>query len=176
MIHPAFIASSVGLTFTYFLVLLSIAVAFLKLNDWLFHRPRRKTNAISEAHEERLKNPDFEALERHFGHSFPPAIKALYANHAEILKEEFDIVSGEPGKKSRTWHIAFFEPADIGLVIEGQLGVKDVFEFANDGCGNGFTIDPRLDNPPVQFFDHETGERETVSGSFTEFIKMPRKE
>jgi len=174
---PIIIATNALLPFEYFLKLLVVAGFLLFLNDRIFHRrPRKqKANASSKLFEERLKKPDFEALEKHFGRSFPQGIKALYGNPQEILRENFEVVASQGSGQEKTWSIAFYEPADLEHIREAWPDTKEVFEFANDGCGNGYTIDPKLDNPPVMFFDHETGEWETVASSFSEFMAMTRR-
>jgi hypothetical protein len=44
----------------------------------------------------------------------------------------------------------------------------------NEGCGNEYLIDPREDNPPVLFHDHETGELSRLCDRFSEFKDWPR--
>jgi len=176
MIIPKMIATSVLLPIGYCLTLLGLALLLLFLNDRIFHRHSRKqkVNASSKLFAERLKKPDFGGLEQHFGCAFPPGIKALYASQEEILKENFEVAASQDGHQEKVWSIAFYQPADLEHIREAWPDTKEVFEFANDGCGNGYTIDPKLDDPPVMFFDHETGEWETVAGSFSEFMALTR--
>ena len=42
--------------------------------------------------EERLLNPDYESVEKHFGHSLSPSLRALYEDKETILKYEFSTV------------------------------------------------------------------------------------
>src|SRR6185312_13452224 len=129
----------------YVSVLVVLAVGFLFLNDFIFGRCRKRgaADASVKRFEERLLNPDFGGLEKHFGRALPQGLKALYGNREEILKENVQVIGTDAEGNKRTWDIAFFQPADLENVREAWPDTKEVFEFANDGCGNGFTIDPK---------------------------------
>jgi hypothetical protein len=177
MMIPMMIATGALLQFEYFFALFGLVALALFLNDRIFHRRsgKKKVSAATKLFEERLKKPDFESLEKHFSHSFPQGVKGLYGNQQEILQENFKVVASQNDRREKAWSIAFYQPADLKHIGEAWPDTKEVFEFANDGCGNGYTIDPRLDDPPVMFFDHETGEWETVADSFSEFMAMTRR-
>ena len=176
MIFAAANSGDVFPPIVYLLTIILLAGGLLFLNDRFIRRSRRrKLDAKVNAFEERLKKPNFEALEKHFGCAFPAGIKALYGDEAEFTREEFEVAGRDASGKDQAWHIAFYEPADLDHVREAWPDTKEVFEFANDGCGNGYTVDPRQDDPPVRFYDHETGEWETVAAKFSEFIAMERR-
>jgi len=174
----AAIASGIRTPFIYGATLTVLAAGLLLLNDFLSGRRRKKGSGkgASRPFADRLSNPDFDGLEKHFGHPLPPGLRALYANRQEISSEEIEISGMDAAGKEMAWHIAFYQPADLENVQEAWPDTKDVFEFANDGCGNGYTIDPRLDDPPVMFYDHETGEWEQVAESFSRFMAMKRRQ
>jgi hypothetical protein len=67
-------------------------------------------------------------------------------------------------------------PADLNSVKDAWPGTERFFSFANDGCGNGYFIDPTLDDPEVLLHDHESGELTPVAGRLSEFMKWPRVE
>jgi hypothetical protein len=122
----------------------------------------------------RLENPDFNAIEAHYGHSFPEGLKLLYQNKEEVMRNEFEVASSSDSPEKDRWYIAFYEPADMDTVKGAWSGCEKYFSFANDGCGNDYFIDPTIDDPSVKFYDHETGEIEHVCDTFSEFMKWER--
>jgi hypothetical protein len=162
----------------YVLVTVGLAFAFLFLRDLIFNRPPSKETvaAFAKRFEERLRKPDFEGLERHFGHSLPQGLKVLYKNQEEVLTGDFELIANHDNNETNIWYIAYYQPVDLLNVKDACPDTKQVFEFANDGCGNGYTIDPKLKDPPVIFYDHETGKWRKVANSFSEFMAMKRRQ
>ena len=147
------------------------------LNDRIFHRTssKKELDEYSKRYKERLLNPEFAALEAHFGCTMPNELKELYASKEEIQRGNFDVVTkGRDGSKE-TWTVAFYEPADLESLRDTWPDCKELFAFANDGCGNDYLIDPRKPRSEVLFHDHETGEFSKVTSSLAEFIAAPRK-
>lgn len=162
--------------FVYTVAVLVLMAGLLALNDWIRRGSRKKKPAAAtNLFEQRLKNPKFEELEKHFRRPFPQGIKALYSNPDEIQKENFQVIAESADGKETIWSIAYYQPADLENVRDASSKTNEVFEFANDGSGNGYTIDPLLDDPPVMFDDHETGEWDKVADTFAKFMAMPRR-
>jgi hypothetical protein len=157
-----------------------IAFAFLLCRDLIFklifQPSKEKIAAFAKHFEERLLKPDFAGLEKHFGHALPQQLKSLYQNQVEILKKDFEVVGNDTGTGKHVWYISFYQPADLENLRDAWPAAKEVFEFANDGWGNGYTVDPRLDDPPVMFYDHEDGGWSRVANGFSEFMAMQRRE
>ena len=109
-------------------VLVLIPLAIVLLNDLIFHRkpPKKERAAAAKRFEERLLNPDFTALEAHFGCPLPPALKELYANKDEIMRGDFEVIITQGGKK-KTWTVAFYQPADKEAVTEMWEGLEGKF-------------------------------------------------
>jgi hypothetical protein len=163
----------------YILATVVLAFAFLLLRDLIFNRPpsKEKIAAFARRFEERLLKPDFDGLENYFGHALPKYLRTLYQNRDEILKRDFEVLGNDTGEEKNVWFISYYQPADLENVRDAWPNAKEVFEFANDGSGNGYTVDPRLDDPPVMFFDNESGGRERrVANSFSEFMAMMRRQ
>jgi len=160
------------------LTMVGLAFAFLFLRDVIFNRPpnKKKMAAFAKRFEDRLLKPDFDGLEKHFGHILPKQLKALYENRSEVLKKDFEVVGNVTGKEKNVWYISYYQPADLENIRDTSPIAKEIFEFANDGCGNGYTIDSRLDDPPVMFFDLEDGEWSKVTNNFSEFMAMTRRQ
>ncbi len=155
-------------------IFIGVPVALLRVRDW-FRRPSKKTiEEDSRRFTERLQHPDFAAVEKHFGHSLPACLQALYADRQELLRGPFEVAAVPDAKPDHRWHVAFYQPADGQSVREMWPGSENYFAFADDGCGNGYLVDPKDDDPPVLFHDHETGELSRVCDRFTEFMRWPR--
>lgn len=175
MTCPIVIASIIE-SFATAAVMLVLVLGILLLNDRFIRRSRKKKKSAAEMEfEQRVKEPKFDELEKHFGRAFPQCIKALYDNSDEISRQNFQVIAKLANDDETIWNIAYYEPADLQSILDGWEGTKEVFEFANDGCGNIYALDPLLDNPPVMFRDHEIGEWEKVSDSFSQFMSMPRR-
>jgi hypothetical protein len=176
MICSAIIASGLEV-FACAALMLVLVGGLLGLNHLVFHHGARKKKATAAkgSHEQRLKKPKFDELEKHFGRTFPQDLKALYDNSEEIRRENFQVAARSADGSETVWNIAFYQPADLEGVREAFPKTNEVFEFANDGSGNGYTIDPALDNPPVMFYDHETAKWDKVADNFSTFIAMPRR-
>ena len=153
---------------------IALPLAILFLRDRLSRPSRNKLNEYARRFEERLANPDLAALEQHFGHPLPAALRALYLDPQERMRGNFEVAPSTSAPRSQRWPIAFYQPADAETLRDGWAGTEQHFAFADDGCGDGYLVDPRLDDPPVLFHDHETGELEPVCDHLSEFMKWPR--
>jgi len=170
--------SNFSMQIIYAFALSVLILAILLLKDRIFHRHPNKEErtAASKRFEERLLTPKIDELEGHFGHALPQDIKLFYSSREEILIENIEVVGADDKGNEKIWYIAYYQPVDIDNVRTAWPDTKEVFEFANDGCGNGYTVDPKVDDPPVMFYDHETGEWEKVADSFSKFMAMPRRQ
>lgn len=159
----------------YLVVLVQLALLLVWVaNKFIFKRRSfEEQEAESKRFLNRLMNPNFAALEKEFGGAFPEALKRLYSDKEELKRDNFEITP--PGKKADEAHfIAFYEPADLESVLDGWEDCKGYFSFANDGCGNGYIVDPRQPDPEVYFFDHEGGERTKVADNLSTFLSWPK--
>ncbi len=98
---------------------------------------------------ERLQNPDLSAVKEHFGHPLPPSVQLLYANREELLRQDFEVAAVPDAGSERRWYVAFYQPADQQSAQDTWPGLEKYFAFADDGCGNGYLIDPQENDPPV---------------------------
>jgi|GEM_PF-1712921 hypothetical protein len=138
----------------------------------LFKFPsREQVELLHQKFLERLSSPDFAAVEEHFGHALPQVIRSLYENTAELTRSDFEVV---PPDGSTSWSIINYCPVDSEYLLNRWPGTEEHFAFAGDGFGNEYLVDLREDDPPVLFFDHETGEFEEVCDSFAEFMTWER--
>jgi hypothetical protein len=132
----------------------------------------QKLAEMSRRRRERLLHPDWAAFAKHYGRPPPPLLKALYETPEDILRGGFEVQS----PRGDEYYIAWYEPADAeNWNGPGDLpGQEKYFVFANDGFGNHYTVDPAQDDPPVVFFDHDTGEINEVCGALSEFLRWLR--
>jgi len=153
-----------------------LPVALLLARDRLGRPSRKKLEQYSRKFNQRLQAPDFPALERHFGCPLPQAVRALYENKPEVRRSDFQVSADAQPAADECWYLAFYQPADEENVRDAWPGTEQYFAFADDGCGNGYLINPREADPPVLFHDHETGELSRVCDHFTEFMSWPRRQ
>ncbi len=158
--------------------ILSVAasVALLLIRDWFTSPSKQKLEEYSRRFIERLRHPDFVAVEEHFGHPLPSCIQSLYVDEEELLRGDFDVAAESDAASENRWYVAYYQPADAETVRESWPGLEKYFAFANDGCGNEYLIEPGDDDLPVLFHDHETGELSRVCDHFSEFMQWPRLE
>lgn len=155
-------------------ILIGLPAGLLLLRDRWFGRSRSAVDEASQEFLRRLKSPDLEAVETHFGSPLPACVRELYSNQDELLRADF-VVSPKPGApRNQRWYIAYYNPADAESVRDGGKTDERLFAFANDGSGNEYLIDPTQADPEVRFLDHETGELAPVCERFTEFMRWPR--
>jgi hypothetical protein len=160
---------------TYCIAIVVLAVLFLKINDRLFHRSKSKKELeeYSERFKERLQNPDFPALEKHYNCTFPQNVKDLYANKNDIMKGDFEVQVGAP---PQSFYVAYYMPADAEAIRDFMSDTKEYFAFANDGCGNDYLITPRDPTSEILLHDHETDELTHLGVNFAGFLSAPRKQ
>jgi hypothetical protein len=145
----------------------------LWIRDKLFSRPPtpEEAQANAERFQKRLASPDLDAVAKHFDCRLPHALRDLYNNPKELALSDVEVLPPDGGDPI---YICFYNPADADSLQSPWPGCEKHFAFADDGCGNELLVDPTLDDPPVLWHDHETGEIETVAPSMSEFMKWKR--
>lgn len=155
-----------------------LPVVLLLIRDRIFF-PRPTREQIEEhgrRFRERLRNPDFLSLEEHFGCRAPEALRRLHQDKDEVLRGDFLVVPPGAKEESEFHYVCYFCPVDADSIKDVLPGLEKYFAFADDGGGNGYLIDPTLDDPPVLYHDHESGEIEKVCDSLSEFLSWERRE
>jgi hypothetical protein len=158
-------------------VLISIFVVLPFVVLWardrlFFQRSRDRLEADSNRFLARLRSPHLDALEAHFGSRLPSSLRDLYANPDEVMLTDMEVV---PSSGADPIYICFYNPADGEDLPNPWPGCERYFAFADDGSGNELMVDPTLDDPPVLWHDHETGEIKTVAPRMSEFMKWARR-
>lgn len=157
-------------------ILIGLPLILLLIRDRLSQYSNKVIVDNSNPFDQRLLNPDIAALEQHYGHALPTALVALYQNDQEVIRGGFYVARSVDTSEENRWYVAFYMPADLRSVKDAWPGTERYFAFADDGCGNGYLVDPRLDDPAVFLHDHETGEFHPVANRFSEFMIWPRVE
>ena len=139
---------------------------------WIYRKirgpqERLKNDEYSRRFLERLRAPDFSAIEAHFGVTIPPALKEFYASDQLTGDCDFEINGDD-------WSIAFFQPLDEDSLRESWSGCEEFVSVANDGSGNEYVFDPKSELKAIQFHDHETGEFYDVTPTLDEFLAVVR--
>ncbi|WP_013627115.1 SMI1/KNR4 family protein [Rubinisphaera brasiliensis] len=161
---------------TEFAYTIALPVAIICLFFGLLTRARQRSADYSRRFLQRLANPDFAFVERHFGCALPDRLKQLYADTEELNRSGFEIVPPKEQDDTEPVYVAFYEPADEESLKYRFHDGDTYFAFANDGCGNDYMIDPHEPDPPVLYHDHETGEVTPVAARFSEFMSWERRE
>jgi len=151
-------------------LMLGLPILILWIRDKISEPSQEEMEEYSRRFRERLMNPDFEAVAKYFRHTLPQAIVELYQNQEELMRGDFKIALSKDSSEDEQWYIGFYMPADAEAVQLTWPGVEKFFAFANDGCGNDYIVDPTLDDPPVKFHDHETGEIIHVCDTLSQFM------
>ena len=136
---------------------------------WVWRRMRsgrdqQKADAARAHFIQKLRRPDFDRVEAHFGLPLPDALKSFYGS--PFIECDWDI----PKTGGGMWEIAYFEPLDETAVRDAWPGSKHYLILANDGFGNEYAFSPTDPASPVVFHEHETGEISRVSESLEEFL------
>lgn len=155
-------------------ILVGLPIAILLIRDRLTRPSRKRMEEASRQFLERLKNPDLAAMEKHFGTSLPQCLKDLYADRAELLRADFLVAPTHDTPADERHYIAYYQPADAQAVKDAWNGLERYFTFADEGCGNGYLIDPKEADPAVHFHDHETGELTRICSRLSEFLRWPK--
>jgi hypothetical protein len=124
-------------------ILLGLPLLIVWLNDKVFRRlPSKAQRAeFSRRFTDRLLHPDFDTVEAHFDCSMPEAVKCLYKNKEEVVRENFEVQS--QAASDPNWYVAFYNPADAESLKDCWPDTRRFFAFASDGCGNDYLVDPR---------------------------------
>jgi hypothetical protein len=155
-------------------IFVALPLAILFLRDRLSRPSRKKLDEYARRFNQRLANPDFAALEQHFGRPLPAALRTLYLDPQERMRDNFEVAPSVDAPRAIRWQVAYCQPADAESLRDMWPGTEELFAFADDGCGNAYLVDPRLPDPPVLFHDHESGEMEPVCDRLSEFMHWPR--
>ena len=111
-----------------------------------------------------------EYLAKKFNCNIPKALIDLF--ESDLSKQNnITLAPSLDAPQENHHYIAFFEPVEQEHTDEGWEDCEKFFTIANDGGGNLFIIDPRMDDPPVLFYDHEGGVFTYVCDSITEFLQ-----
>jgi hypothetical protein len=141
----------------------------------LEHRAKRRRREASRRFEHNLSNPDFEALEDHSGSSLPASLKELYSNKTLIKSTDILIGVPNPLEKEEECYVAFFEAAMADGAVSPWPGCEVLFPFANNGAGDQYLIDPRHADPEVIYHRHETGEKQAIGVTLSQFLRASRR-
>lgn len=159
-----------------FVILLGIVavIAIAVITCWLWDRVTLGPNKpeSQEEYNRRLLNPDFAALERHFGCTIPQAIRDLYADSELILKKDLLIRSG-----NEEFEIDYFTPADVEGAESWWPAEQRKFILADTGFGDPYYVELSLTQPnplPVYVLYHDGGDTFKVTDSLEEFVARCR--
>ena len=105
----------------------------------------------------RQRSPQFGVIEARYGKPISSTLRELYSDMVEIQRESVTrVVPGRP--VDEPFYFCWYEPLDQES-LDGQWDfASNLFEFANDGSGNKYAVDPTEPTGEIFFVDHETSE------------------
>ena len=121
---------------------------------------------------QRLRNPQFELVEKILNCKLPEPVVGLYQATEECMRNSFGIV---PPNSSSTIYISHYCPCDPESLVDRYPACQNLLVIASDGGDISYAVDPKEDDPPVLSYDCETGELSIVADSVSSFMLWPRK-
>ncbi len=141
---------------------------------------------------EELRNPKFELVESHFSHPVPQSLRRLYADHDELARTDFTVITGsrvlanvanfwwslvehgQRDKRIRTqWFVESYSPINEDS-LESFEGFERFLEFADDGSEGLYVIDPTEQDPQVYLFMMDSHELIPVGCRLSRFLRARR--
>ena len=130
-------------------------------------------------HLTQLLRPDFAAVERHFGHPVPEALRRLYSDAQELARPPFRVVVERAGSEPSGIFVQTYTPIDHNTLLP-FAGFERFIEFADNGSGDVmYFIDPTESDPEVCVYvmDGPCGLPHTLypqGFTLSEFLAVPR--
>lgn len=121
---------------------------------------------LSKELDDKIRNPDFAFVDAHLGPPVPDALKELYTSGRVFELEEIIV-----DEEELYIAVAYFLPLIGEYYRRSWPGVEKTLNFAQDGMGNMYVASPEEDYSVVYFYDHETGEFESLNINIPEFIQ-----
>ncbi|MCE5326840.1 MAG: SMI1/KNR4 family protein [Planctomycetaceae bacterium] len=140
-------------------------------------RKRRKEQveqeraAALEKFTQRQMNPQYDLIAEIYGKPISQSLRALYDNKVEILKENVEKIV--PGQSEDRWLcISWYDPMDREHIEEQWNPESRCYEFADDGSGSKYVVDPTDDNAQIYYFDHEGQEMKPTGATMVQFLSL----
>jgi hypothetical protein len=149
------------------------AVSIFYFLNWIWEKEDKR---LKRAFDKRLLDPNFAALEEHFHHPMPQAIRLLHKDREKLTSTPFYVAASVDAPEENRWGIEHFLPADLLTVSDVPGGCKGYLPFAIETDGCIYLIDPTQDDPSVLLFDCWTEDITTVADHLSNFLTWPRLE
>jgi hypothetical protein len=162
-------------------LVLPVAIGILVTRDRYRAWRRRKTPEQLAAERqdliERLRRPEWPAIERAIGRPVPKVLRDLYEDPEWLSGQEFRVISPFLAAESEEHARVTLSPATAdSLATLGSISV-DVFQFATDEFGNpyGVQLFEASDGDGAVFLHMLDGDCvERIADSLAEFRRWPR--
>jgi hypothetical protein len=155
-------------------IFVGLPLFILWVRDRVTAPGRKKRAEESRRFRQRLREPDLDAVARHFKCTLPESLTDLYGNPEELSRDFFKVARSIDAPEDGWWHVAFYLPADSESCKTIWPGTETYFSFASDVFGDEYLVDPTQADPPVKYYWHESGEIDHVCDSLSEFMTWPR--
>lgn len=110
-------------------------------------------------------------IQRHFGKPISVNLAQLYSNVKEILRHDIEkVVSG--AQEDENIYVAWYEPLDeLSLQYRWPSHPK-LFQFADDGSGSKYAVDPTDEEGGIFYLEHESGDIRPSGVKISEFLGL----
>lgn len=157
-------------------ILVAIPGALLYANYRMTASTKKETEEYQRKIRESTANPDFDGFEAHYGYPLPAPLRELYRRSEEVGREDFHVAPSEESPKDERRFIAFYNVLGSVHWNISRPGCERLHQFADDGSGNGYLIDPSHEDPAVMLRSAQTGRIKKICDSLAEFMRWPRLE
>jgi hypothetical protein len=150
---------------------------FRWLTEKLKQRKAQRLQAVQAANEafsQRMRNPDFDLVRRHFGRSISESLRKLYSDQAELDRQ---CVSKKVGpREDDALFVAWYVPLDEQAYSEQWHHDDGRLDFADDGSASRLTVDPTDDGAEIFYFQHEDQTFHPTGVKMRNFLSLPELE
>lgn len=146
---------------------------------WLLQRHRRSNDErqqqariAAETLKRRLLKPDYDVIARRFGKPISSELRRLYSDRDEIVK---DCVNKQPvgSREDEGIFVCWYVPLDEEAISDQWHHDDGLFDFADDGTGSRYTVDPTDDNAEIHYFQHEDQTFRPTGVKLRELLSLP---
>ena len=149
-------------------VIIPFSIATFFIWRWIFSGGLDSVGSEEEMKEknrrfrDRQLNPDFEAFKNKFGVDVPEHLKNIYRKTELFDEDAYSLMSNVIDFKGneQSLYFAWIERMDEEYLNQPMWpGTENYFSFANDGSGDQYLLDPKLEDSEIYYYEHETSKK-----------------
>ena len=122
-----------------------------------------------------MKSPDFELIQRHFGTPISASLSLLYSDLEEVLRHDIEKVV-PAAREDESIYIAWYEPLDEQSLHHRWPSHLEFYQFADDGSGSRYAVDPTDEEGESYYLEHEFGDLRPTGAKIAEFLGLDERD